>query len=257
MDAALRSNESKARREYYNQPTLDGGDTQIIKWAGIRRSESFHIPQLYWKPDCRICMAFDPARTIDNSILTVMNIYEDPEMGLCGDIINCVSMIDTASRKGYKLDSGRQIAEIRQLLLDYNGNNPDYEYIDSLLVDQGSGGGGVSTYADALLADWSGRDGKVHRGLIDANHDIYAGYQRSYPNASDKLRLLSPRKYKSQMVREFIELFDLGVIRLPYEYGGNDYIQVIKKLANGEEESYTYDLNDEEKLALVLGPKGE
>ena len=74
---------------------------------------------------------------------------------------------------------------------------------------------------------------------------------------SDKLRLLSPRKYKSQMVREFIELFDLGVIRLPYEYGGNDYIQVIKKLANGEEESYTYDLNDEEKLALVLGPKGE
>lgn len=251
VDAALKSNEQKARREYYNQPTQDGGETQIIKWAGVRRNETFHIPKLYWEPNCRICIAFDPARTIDNSILSAMNIYEEPGMGFCGDIVNCVSLIDTASHKGYKLDSNRQIAEIKQLLLDYNGNNPDYEYIDTLLIDQGSGGGGVSTYADAFLADWTGRDGKVHRGLIDAGHDIYTGYQRMYPNACDKIRLLSPRKYKSQMVREFIELFDLGVLRLPYEYGGSDYIQIIRQAADGTEESSVYDLNNEEKLALT------
>lgn len=250
VDAALKSNREKALREYFNKPTMDGGSSQIIKWGTVRRNEHFYLPELHWTPGYKYIIAFDPSRTGDNSIVGVMKLYDDPKYGLCGDIVNCVNMIDTASKKKYKLDSNRQIANLREMLLDYNGQNPDYEYINSLEIDQGAGGGGTSTYADGLLNDWQDKMGNSHRGLIDKSHEIYEGYTRLYPNASDKLRLISPRKYRTQMVEELIELMDLGVFRFPHEYGGQDFIKVFK--TDGEEESYeTYELNEEERMALM------
>lgn len=253
VDAAIKANKEKALREYYNQPTRDGGVTQIVKWSTIRRNEKQIIPKLYWEKDLKICLSFDPSRTGDNSILSAMKIYQDKEIGWCGDIVNCVNMIDIASKKGYKLDSNRQIEEIRNSILNYNGQNPDYEHLDSILIDQGAGGGGTSTYADALLNNWTDKYGKEHRGLIDAKHDIYEGYSNRYPDAVDKLRLISPRKYRTQMVEEFIELMNLGVIKFPYEYSN----QGIIKINNGidektqEENFIIHELSFEEELALT------
>jgi hypothetical protein len=250
VDAAIKANKDKAMREYYNQPTRDGGVNQIVKWSTIRRSEKFHLPQLTFKPKNRIVLAFDPARTVDNSILSTMNIYEDENYGLCGDIINCVNMIDLASKKKYKQDSNRQLKEIRDTLLVYNGQAPDYEYIERLLIDSGSGGGGTSTYADGLLNDWVDDKGTTHRGLIDADHEIYTGYRSRYPNASDKLTLLNPKKYRTQMVKEFIELMDLGVIKFPYEFKGSESILIPFTDKNGEEQFESYELSRDEMLAL-------
>lgn len=250
VEAALKSNREKALREYYNKPTMDGGSSQIVKWGTVRRNETFYLPELRWQPGYKYILAFDPSRTGDNSIVGVMKLYEDAKYGLCGDVVNCVNMIDVASKKKYKLDSNRQIANLREMLLDYNGQNPDYEYINSLEIDQGAGGGGTSTYADGLLNDWKDKSGNIHRGLIDASHEIYEGYVRLYPNASDKLRLINPRKYRTQMVEEFIELMDLGVFRFPHEYSGQDFVKIFKQ--DGDEESYdVYELNDEERMALT------
>lgn len=251
VDAAMKANREKALREYYNQPTRDGGVNQIIKWGTIRRNESFYLPQLSYKEGTNICLALDPARTLDNSILGVMNIVNDPNYGYIGEIVNCVNLFDKASKKGYKLDSNRQLKEIRNYLSLYNGQHNDYVNIDCLLVDQGAGGGGVSTYADGLLNDWDGDDGRIHRGLIDASHEIYAGYKDLYPNAIDKLKLISPRKYRTQMVDELIELMDLGVIKFPYEYK-QEFITVTKKNEeNGEEIIEKYSLTDKEIGALA------
>lgn len=251
VDAAMKANREKALREYYNQPTRDGGVNQIVKWGTIRRNENFYLPQLSYKPNTNICLALDPARTLDNSILGVMNIVNDPDYGYMGEIVNCVNLFDKNSKKGYKLDSNRQLKEIRRYLALYNGQHNDYQNIDSLLIDQGAGGGGVSTYADGLLNDWVGDDGRNHRGLIDASHDIYTDYKRIYPNAIDKLRLISPRKYRTQMVDEFIELMDLGVIKFPYEYK-NDFISVAKMNEDsGQEVIDTYELTDDEIASLA------
>lgn len=258
VDDALIQNPEKARREYFNIPTFDGGQNQIIKWATIRRNEKLIIPHATWKPENKITLAFDPARTIDNSILGAMQTYEDPDLGLCGDIINCVNFVDTASKKKYKLDSNRQIDLLRQYLIAYNGDNPDYEYIDGLYVDAGSGGGGISTYADGLLNDYLGVDGKNHRGLIDKTHEIYSGYSKIYRDAIDKIRLINPNKYRTQMVEEFIELMNLGVLRFPFEYSGQEFLRIPK--ANGEkhksnkdedEEMDMYYLSQEEKISLT------
>lgn len=78
VDAAMKANREKALREYYNQPTRDGGVNQIVKWGTIRRNECFYLPQLSYKPNTNICLALDPARTLDNSILGAMNIVNDP-----------------------------------------------------------------------------------------------------------------------------------------------------------------------------------
>lgn len=142
VEAALKSNASKARREYYNKADLSGGDNQIIKWGTMRHNETQIIPY----EECRgnkIILGFDPARTMDNSIVTAMEIIDDPDMGICGNIVGCTNLVDIASRKKYKLDSNRQLEEIRNILLAYNGDNLDYEYIDSLQIDSGSGGGGL------------------------------------------------------------------------------------------------------------------
>ena len=252
VESALKSNKEKALREYYNQPTQDGGENQIIKWDTIRKNEHFYLPTLNWKPDSRIVLAFDPARVNDNSIVGVMNVYQTEEYGWCGDIINCVNMIDKESKKKYKLDSNRQLDKLRNIILSYNGQNPDYEYLDSILIDTGSGGGGLSTYADGLLNDWVDKSGKKHRGLVDKSNDIYASSLSYYPNACDKLRTISPKKYRNKMVEELIELMDLGVIKFPYEYSGQDSIRIVSGVDDSGNEIFNpYELSTDEKLALV------
>lgn len=248
VDAAMKANPEKARREYYNQPTRDGGVNQIIKWGTIRRNETFYLPQLNFEVGNRIVMAFDPARTNDNSILSMMRLTNDVNYGYIGEIVNCVNFVDPNSSKGYKLDSNRQLARIRENLALYNGQALDYENIEMLLVDAGAGGGGTSTYGDGLLNDWTDKNGRTHRGLIDKTNDIYKGYEEIYPNAVDKLRLLSPRKYKTQMVEEFIELMDLGVIKFPFEFK-QEYISFAKDDGDNQKME-TYQLSTKEIVAL-------
>lgn len=250
VDAAMKANRDKALREYYNQPTRDGGVNQIVKWGTIRRNESFYLPELEYKKDGRYVLALDPARTNDNSILSIMNIKHDENIGYYGEIVNSINFVDISSKKGYKLDSNRQIEEIRKNILLYNGLTADYANIDAILVDQGAGGGGTSTYADSLLNDWTDNRGVLHRGLIDSKNEIYVGYTDLYPNAIDKLRLINPKRYRTQMVDEFIELINLGVIKLPYEFK-NEVITFTKIIDEDNEEIITYPLSDDEIIALM------
>jgi hypothetical protein len=235
---------------YYNKVISDNNINQPVKWSAIRRAESFYLPTMAWKPGEEYVIAFDPARTGDNSIVGVMRVYEDKDLGWCGDIVNVVNMIDIASAKKYKLDSNRQLKNLWELILRYNGSNPDYEYINMLLLDAGSGGGGVSTYADGLLNEYIDSHGKKHRGFLDPESDVYKGYETRYPDNSDKIRVVSPKKYRTQMFEECIELMDLGVIRFPYEYDGRDFIKV-KEVEKGEEKFQEHELSNEEKLALA------
>ena len=250
VDAEMEKNPDKARREYYNKPDLTGGDNQIVSWVTMRRAERQILPY----QECRgnkIILAFDPARTNDNSILGAMELVDDSEYGLCGNVIGCTNFVDVASERKFKLDSKLQLEGIHDIIADYNGDNPDFEYIDQILIDSGSGGGG-NLYADALLDDWVDHNGKSHHGLIDMTNEMYIPYRSRYPNAVDKLRMISPRKYRTQMVEEFIELMNLGVIRFPYEYNGQEFLQLIDGIdpKTKEEVLKTYQLSQFEMVHL-------
>lgn len=256
VDQAMKANPAKARREYYNEATSDAGNSAIVRWGTIRKNETFYLPSLGWEPGYQYAIAFDPARVGDNSIVGVMRMYEDDELGWIGEICHCVNFVDIDADANVKLDSNRQLAGLRKIIGSFSGNTAaDYEYIDAVLIDAGSGGGGVSTYADALLNDWTDDFGYTHHGLIDASYDVYASstYQDMYPNAVDKLRIINPQKYRNQIFGEFIDLSNMGLLRYPYECNGDtiSYVTGTKK-HGGEVEDImvTRDLTDEEMLSL-------
>lgn len=252
VDAAMKINRDKALREYYNVPTRDGGENQIVKWGQVRECEKFSLPKLrITSEDETFVIAMDPARTNDNSIVSVMELVQDPEKGLCGRIVNCVNFIDSLSGK-FKLDSNRQIKKLRDMVVAYNGADyADYVHLDLLEIDAGSGGGGVSTYGDAMLNDFVDSKGNTHYGFIDSTYEVYAGFSERYPNAIDKMRLLSPKKLRTIMIEETIELIRLGVIQFPYEFKDSDYIQVIGQGENGEEIMVPHEVTSEEREALM------
>jgi hypothetical protein len=252
VDAAMRVDREKAMREYYNQPTRDGGQNQIIKWSTIRRNENFLLPEVTYHKGGKYVIAFDPARSTHQSVLGVMKICESPDIGYYGEIVNVVNLVDLASRKKIKLDSNRQLDIIKEMLISYNGKAPDYENILKLLIDAGAGGGGVSTYADGLLKAWFDNRGIEHKGLLDTSYELYEGFESMYPDNSDAISLINPRKFKKQMTEEAIETLELGLVRFPFEYQRHGYVTMIEKNKDtDEEERRDYSLSWEEETALV------
>ena len=59
-----------------------------------------------------------------------------------------------------------QIREIHNILLDYNGDVIDYDNIDIVLADAGSGGGGNSWVRDSLILDWKDTNNTLYVNKI-------------------------------------------------------------------------------------------
>lgn len=258
IDSAMRTNRHKAEREYYNRFESDGGDEQIVKWGTIRRNETFSLPEVASKNDgSKYFMAVDSSRSHDNSILTVMKIKYDENIGYYGEIVNCINLISYAKQKNMKMETPEQIKEIKRYLLAYNGKSPDYENVLKLGLDSGSGGGGITAFSDNMLEDWKDSAGITHKGFIDMEYisegrPLYENYDWKYPNANTEvLRLLSPQKYRKQMVEEFIELMNLDLIKFPKEYDSKGYITYQETNKDGEIEIKRRHLSEEEEIALI------
>lgn len=251
VDNAMKTNREKAMREYYNRFTTDGGESQVIKRGVITRNSEVQLPELInMTNSCKYVMAFDPARSYDNSICSVMKIIHDPNIGYYGQIVNVVSFVDVEKKKKTPMRTPEQIKYFKEMLLNYNGKAPDYENILAVLFDSGSGGGGISAFADNLLDEWTDNKGTKHKGLIDLTHDEYKDFESKYPNAVDKLRLVTPHKLKKQMVEELKELLELDLIKFTKEYDGKSYVNLIQD-KDKERTIKEYYLTDEEIIALV------
>lgn len=248
VDAAMRDNKEKAMREYKNIFTTEGSDNQIIKRAAIIRNTELRPPTLSNDGNSIFVLAIDPARNHDNSVSTVAELINDDEKGWTMKIVNNVSWTDLEKKKKTPIKTPDQIKDFKRMLLDYNGTRAaDYENIHKVLIDAGAGGAGMSAWADGLLEDWVDSKGIVHRGLIDKDHDEYSNYISKYPNAVDKLKLLSPQKYKREMFEALMEMIELNLITFPEAY---DYKRELNiPLENGE--VMKYNLTDDEIMSLV------
>lgn len=248
IDAAMRDNQEKAMREYKNIFTTEGSDNQIIKRATIIRNSELRPPVLANDGTKSFVMAIDPARSNDNSVCTIAEIYEDENVGYKMRIVNNVSWTDLEKKKKTPMRTPEQIKDFKRMLLDYNGvQSPDYENIEMVLIDSGAGGAGVSSWGDGLLEDWIDSKGIVHRGLIDKTNDEYQSYISKYPNAVDKVRLLSPKKYKNDMFAALVEMTSLDLISFTenYDYKG----EIVTTYDNGE--ASRYKLTQAEELSLI------
>lgn len=226
IETAVRTNPEKARREYYCEFTSDAGMNAIIRRGVIARNSETRAPLLYNDTGKKkFILAYDPARSRDNSVILVMEIYQTDDGQYKGRIVNCVNLLDIGKKIKSPMRTPDQIEYLKQLILDYNGDAPDYENIECVLIDAGSGGGGVNI-ADFLMEDWVDKKGKMHRGLIDKEYsEEYAG---RYPNAINKLKLVSPTQYKSIIYEALIEMLDIDAISFTTDYDNKGYLTVFE-----------------------------
>lgn len=229
IEAALRSNPEKARREYFCEFTSDAGVNAIIRRGVISRNETIRKPILYNDTgERKIVIAYDPARSRDNSVILVGEIYQeknkDGDIEYKGRLLNCINLIEIGKKRKIPMQTPDQINYLKELILDYNqGGDENYSNIIGIYIDAGSGGGGVNI-ADYLMEDWIGKDGKLHKGLIDKEYS--ADYVKKFPNAVDKIRLMSPTQYKSIMYEAAIEMTDQNKINFTASYDNKGYLTV-------------------------------
>lgn len=231
VDNAMRENKEKALREYYNIFTSDGGADAIFKRSMFVKNSTIRPPIMFNDTKDRLfALAYDPARSMDNSFVLIGEYYKDPSDNWRMRIANGVNFMDLSKKEKTPMRTPEQIKKLKQLILDYNGDGvDDYTNISSIFIDAGSGGAGVNI-ADYLMEDWyeEGHEGDpkyLHRGLIDKEQS--ADYIKKFPNAVDKIRLLPPAMYKSIIYEAAIEMMRLDLIDFTAEYDNKGYLTMI------------------------------
>jgi len=230
IETAVRTNPEKARREYYCEFTSDAGNEAIIRRGVITRNSETRVPLLYNDTNKKkFVICYDPARSRDNSIITVMEIYQDDDGEYRGRIVNCINMIDISNKRRAPMQTPDQVDYLRQVILDYNGSALGYSNIEAVLIDAGAGGAG-KVIADMLMQDWTDSKGKTHRGLIDKELDrqLATGYTKKYPNAVDKVKLIEPSKFKSIMYECAIEVTNSNLVDFTAEYDNKGYLTIFQ-----------------------------
>ena len=228
IDARMREDKEAGLREYGNIFTTEGGDGQIISRATIIRNSSTFPPVLFNSGDSNklYSLAYDPARVHDNSVIAVGEYYQDEKDGWKMRVVNMVSLIDIMKKNKTPIDTPSQIKILKSMIADYTPvGDISYDSLISILVDAGSGGAGVPI-TDFLCEDWVDSDGHARKGLIDPEFNEID--KKRFPDAiKNKLRLISPKKYKSEMYEAFIKMMDSGLIEFPDEYLRKGYLELI------------------------------
>ncbi len=258
IDAAMRVNPEKARREFYNEFSTDAGVDAIIKRGVITRNEEIRKPLHYNDTgDKRFGLFYDPARQQDNSIVLVAEFYQSPlpdgSKEQKARIVSCVNLIDVGKKVKSPMQTPDQVEYIKQMILDYDGGTDGYQNIVGIWIDAGSGGGGVNI-ADYFMKDWVDKAGIQHRGLIDK--EFSKEYVGRFPNAVDKIHLMSPSAYKSIMYESLIEMLNQNKISFTAPYDNKGYLTVfdIDQVALDRE---TERITEELKKKKIVGEEFE
>lgn len=247
VDNAMRENKEKALREYYNIFTSDGGADAIFKRSMIVKNSTIRPPIMFNDTKDRLfALAYDPARSMDNSFVLVGEYYKDSSDNWRMRIANGINFMDLSKKNKTPMRTPEQVKKLKQLILDYNGDGvDDYTNISNIFIDAGSGGAGVNI-ADYLMEDWyeEGHEGEqkyLHRGLIDKEQS--SDYVKKFPNAVDKIKLLPPTMYKSIIYEAAIEMMRLDLIDFTAEYDNKGYLTMLdideKEMAKAKKDLIT------------------
>ena len=245
VDKMMREDPERGERELYNRFRKGAGDAAIVSLDTLMKNSHDYMP--VFGNDTgkrRFVLCYDPARNMHNSILMIGEIIFDDEVGYKARIVNTISMTDTRNKKKTPLPMNEQVDIIKQALIDYNGDAPEWDNID-FYIDAGAGGGGVSAVADSLLADWQSNDGKTHRGLIDIEHNAYATSRQKYINAIPKIHLVEPHTWRNVMYGEFEKFVNMDLIEFS-SFDGKEFI--VRE--NKEGELIEEPLSPKERIAL-------
>lgn len=246
IDKAVEDNPELAERELYNHFRKGSGANSVVKLETLMHNSESRLPLLYNDTGKKkFIFCYDPARSFDNSALSIFQLIEDKEIGYYLRLENVITMVDTESRNKTPLSMNEQIKIIQREMIKYNGERAaEWENIQ-FYIDAGAGGQALSV-CDQLLDDWEDDKGIKHRGIIDPVHKQYETARKKYPLAMPIVHLIDPQGYKKIIYTALQEMCMLNLIKFT-EYDGKDELSFIN--ADGEIE--THELNKDEKLALT------
>jgi hypothetical protein len=138
-------------------------------------------------------------------------------------LFNGINLIDVGKKIKSPMQTPDQIKYLKQIILDYNAGADNYDNIIGVWIDAGSGGAGINI-ADFLMPDWEDEKGNKHRGLID--REFSEEYVSRFPNAVNKLHLMAPSKYKSEMYESMIEMVNQDKIKFTASYDNKGYLTI-------------------------------
>nr|DAT84917.1 MAG TPA: Terminase large subunit [Caudoviricetes sp.] len=244
IDNEMKTNKEKCLREYYCKFSVNSGDNQPIKRSVLMKNTVERLPVFYndnkdKEKKKRFVIAYDPCQKVDNSAYAIMECIYDKQIGWTGTVVNVGIFYNKETKKPMQIPE--QVKHLKEMILRYNGNNPDYECI-GWFIDSGSGGGG-GLLSDYFLEDWYDKLGKKHRGFIDK--EVQSEYTNVFPNAYNCLHLISPSKYKTQMFDALVDYLNLGIFKFVGGYDNKDTM-ILFKTENGEQVPYTYELSEDE-----------
>ena len=252
VEDALKLNEEKALREYYNKFDTSGGSDAAVKRGVIIRNCENYIPVFENVDNKRkFVLCYDPALQADNAVVLIAEILYNEEKGFYAKVVNLVNLIHKLPDGTKKpIRTPEQIQWIKKLILDYNGNVPDYENILKFLIDPGAGGGGrsISTF---LLDDWQDDLGRTHRGFADPEDESTIAELYKFPNAAQILRLPEPAKYKVKMYDALCEMMTQDLIKFPPELNLRGELEIQEIDEHGNVREKIIQLNGEEIRACV------
>lgn len=251
VDKAMGDNRDKALRELYNKFSADSHEGQILTRREIMQYTKLTPPLLLNDTGNRLFgLAWDSARLNDNSVIGIAEYFDDPERGWCMDICNVVSLVDIATKNKTPMILPDQVKRFQDLLLDYNGSDKkklDYENIKGVICDSGAGGQMVGGVSDYMLDNWVGKDGKVHKGIIDKSHKANEASSKRFKDAIDIMKLVDPKAHRNEIFDAAERMTKLGIVTFPADFDGKDYILSIDDEGN----EHKYDLNADEKESLA------
>lgn len=227
VERMMRSNPYRGLREYYNLFDQMGGTDLVVSRDMVLRSEREYLPVFSNKNENSIYgIAFDPALQADNAFVLVAEYFRDPDKGWMMKIINGINLLQTLPNGDKKpLRSTEQLAEIHNLMLNYNGGYNEYEKIH-LIIDPGSGGGG-RIHADYLIQEWQDNFGNWHHGIYDDNDETSKLESVKFPKAiPGVLSLPSAVKYKNEMFSALSEMAQEDLIIWPKSLPTNGKLEI-------------------------------
>ena len=230
VERMMKSNPYRALREYYNLFDQMGGTDLVVTRDMVLRNEETYLPVFENNnPESIYGIFFDPALQADNAFVLIAEYFKDEEKGWKMRLINGINLLQTLSNGDKKpMRSTEQLEWIRQLMLDYNGKNDEYNKIH-LYIDPGSGGGG-RIHADFLIEDWVDKYGITHRGVYDEEDKTSKEESTKFPNAvPGVLTLPSAVKCKNEMFSALSEMSQEDLIVWPKSLPANGKLEINNK----------------------------
>ena len=216
VDDALKKNEFRANREYFNKFDLSGGQDALVRRTTIIANSFAYHPVFENEDNESIyIITYDPSTKLDNSFVLISQLLLDEEKGYMLKLVGAFNLIEITPTGDKKvIQKPDQIEIIKNLILKYNGSVPDYENLGRIIIDAGSGGGGFDI-AQFLLKEWQGSDGMRHMGLIDLEDKYLKEEQSKFPSAIDKLTMANFTADKVKMYTDTQDMINQGLVMFP------------------------------------------